>query len=138
MTATPKSQNVTNRHLTSRQADCATLAAKGLTSKEIARELHISPSTVDTHIATVLARYNLEKRSDLSAFFQQKDPNEDEACLIKPLSHLIDQNNFPIRGGNNNHENSDKNFKEHYRKLNSIEFYVFAVMFAALLWYIGY
>ena len=138
MTATPRSRHVTNRQLTSRQTDCATLAAKGLTSKEIARELHISPSTVDTHIATVLARYNLEKRSDLSAFFQQKDRNENETSLIEQLPQVMNENNPHMYGGNNNHYNPDQGIKGYYRNFDRIEFYVLAIFFAGLLWYLRY
>lgn len=82
MRATPLSRTVTYKHLSDRQADCAELAAKGLTSKEIARQLNISPSTVDTHISSVLARYNLQRRSDLPLFFQQQNQNCDEASHI--------------------------------------------------------
>lgn len=40
--------------LTRRQMDCMKLVRNGLTSKQIARELGISPRTVDQHIAAVI------------------------------------------------------------------------------------
>jgi hypothetical protein len=44
------------------------LVAKGLSSKEIARELGISPSTVDNHIAAVMHQFNLPNRMAIIRF----------------------------------------------------------------------
>lgn len=51
------------RQLTRRQSQCATLVAKGMSSKEIGRELGISPSTVDNHIASIMQQFNLPNRA---------------------------------------------------------------------------
>lgn len=48
--------------LTTRQADCMDLVRKGLTSKQIARELGISFRTVDQHIATVIEILQVNNR----------------------------------------------------------------------------
>lgn len=61
------------KRLTTRQFECARLAAKGRTSKEIARELGISPSTVDNHIVAAMAAVNLDRRSDFKDYFQKFD-----------------------------------------------------------------
>lgn len=42
--------------LSERQRQCVTLVGQGMTSKQIARELGISPSTVDNHIHAVVDR----------------------------------------------------------------------------------
>lgn len=127
-----------HRQLTSRQADCATLAAKGLTSKEIARELNISPSTVDIHIATVLARYNLEKRADLIDFFRPSIFNDNETSKIKDSPGIINDYNIDSYAGNNTHGASDKGAGWHYRILGRAKFYVSVAFFAGLIWYLVY
>lgn len=76
------SRNVNSPHLTCRQRDCAILAAKGMTSKEIARQLNIAPSTVDTHLATVLARYNLKKRAEISLLFDKAEDQFSNKLVI--------------------------------------------------------
>lgn len=54
------------RQLTRRQEQCVALVAKGMSSKEIARELGISPSTVDNHIAAVMHQLNLPSRTAIA------------------------------------------------------------------------
>lgn len=48
--------------LTPRQADCINLVGRGLTSKQIARQLGISPRTVDQHIAAVIEILQVNNR----------------------------------------------------------------------------
>ena len=48
--------------LSDRQAQCLALASKGMTSKEIGRELGISPSTVDNHLRVVAAKMQVGGR----------------------------------------------------------------------------
>ena len=48
--------------LSDRQAQCLALASKGMTSKEIGREIGISPSTVDNHLRIVAAKLHVEGR----------------------------------------------------------------------------
>ena len=45
--------------LTNRQLDVARLVARGLTNAELARDLYISPKTVDHHVSAVLGRLGL-------------------------------------------------------------------------------
>jgi DNA-binding CsgD family transcriptional regulator len=57
--------------LTSRQESCIALVASGLSSKEIARELGISPSTVDNHIATAMHIIGLANRAALANWYTE-------------------------------------------------------------------
>lgn len=53
--------------LTERERDVAALLVHGLTSKEIGKELNISPRTVDVHRASLLRKYEVQATSDLVA-----------------------------------------------------------------------
>lgn len=48
--------------LSERQRQCLGLVAQGFTSKEIGRQLGLSPSTVDNHIRSALERLNMSDR----------------------------------------------------------------------------
>lgn len=56
--------------LTARQADCIALVAQGFSSKEIARELGISPSTVDNHIAIAMHQYGFPNRQAVARWYR--------------------------------------------------------------------
>ena len=51
--------------LTPQQARIAGLAARGLTNKEIGRELHLSPRTVSTHLYQIFPKLNVTTRAGL-------------------------------------------------------------------------
>jgi DNA-binding NarL/FixJ family response regulator len=51
--------------LTNRQLDVARLVARGLTNAELARDLYISPKTVDHHVSAVLARLGASTRREI-------------------------------------------------------------------------
>lgn len=53
--------------LSRRQREVATLAAKGLSSKEIAERLFLSVRTVESHLGHVFTRLGVHSRSDLPA-----------------------------------------------------------------------
>ncbi|MDF8334759.1 response regulator transcription factor [Novosphingobium cyanobacteriorum] len=55
--------------LTQRQADCIARVAQGLSSKEIARELGISPSTVDNHIASAMHQFGFANRNAVARWY---------------------------------------------------------------------
>jgi len=50
--------------LSERQRQCLALVGEGFTSKQIARELALSPSTVDNHLRAALERLGLNSRTD--------------------------------------------------------------------------
>ena len=51
--------------LTDRQVDCLVLLVKGMTFKEIAKTLRLSPRTVEHYIFTIKTKFNCETRSEL-------------------------------------------------------------------------
>ena len=52
-----------NDRLTSREGQIARLVATGLSNKQIARELAISPATVKNHVHAILGKFDLPRRS---------------------------------------------------------------------------
>ncbi|WP_225206036.1 response regulator transcription factor [Novosphingobium huizhouense] len=58
--------------LTARQEDCIALVAQGMSSKEIARELGISPSTVDNHIATAMHQFGFPNRGAVGRWYREQ------------------------------------------------------------------
>lgn len=63
--------DVNDVRLTARQSACISLVADGLSSKEIARELGISPSTVDNHIATAMHQFGFPNRSAVARWYAE-------------------------------------------------------------------
>lgn len=51
--------------LTARETEILECVAKGLTNKQIARELHLSPKTVRNYVSIVLSKSSADQRSDL-------------------------------------------------------------------------
>ncbi len=54
--------------LTAREIEVMRLVAEGLTNKQIAERLGISPSTVDTHIQSIYNRLDISSRSAATRF----------------------------------------------------------------------
>lgn len=76
--------------LTLRQVDCLQRAGKGLSSKEIGRELGISPSTVDNHIQAAVTKLRAKNRWHAAQLLDVEiiQNGEDESCapcLVPPL-----------------------------------------------------
>lgn len=55
----------TDYQLTARQTDVLKEMVKGLSNKEIARELTMSPSTVKVHVAAILRELNVKNRTQV-------------------------------------------------------------------------
>jgi DNA-binding CsgD family transcriptional regulator len=54
--------------VTGREADVLTLLADGLTNKELAARLHLSPRTVEKHVASLLAKTGCRRRAQLAGY----------------------------------------------------------------------
>lgn len=59
--------------LTGRQKECLLLLREGLTSKQIARELRISPRTVDQHIAVALENLGVKSRLEAVSLLHDRE-----------------------------------------------------------------
>ena len=59
---------ISDDELTSREREVLMLIAEGLTSREIASRLVISPKTVDRHRENIMAKLNLHNRAELVRF----------------------------------------------------------------------
>ena len=57
------------RGVTSREMDVLKLAAEGMTNAAIAERLFLSPRTVETHIANLLAKTKVDGRAGLIRLF---------------------------------------------------------------------
>lgn len=57
--------------LSMRQRQCLELVGQGYTSKEIGRQLGLSPSTVDSHVRSALERLNMSDRAEAARLFQR-------------------------------------------------------------------
>jgi DNA-binding CsgD family transcriptional regulator len=57
--------------LSERQKQCLELVASGHTSKQIARQLNLSPSTVDNHLNAALERLGVDSRALAARIFVQ-------------------------------------------------------------------
>lgn len=93
--------------LSDRQAQCLALASKGMTSKEIGREIGISPSTVDNHLRVVAAKLQVGNRRE--AIRKLKVSQDATEALIldapdrpSPPSSATKMGLFPLLGGSAN------------------------------------
>jgi DNA-binding CsgD family transcriptional regulator len=57
--------------ITGREADVLELIARGLTNKEIAAQMFLSPRTVEKHVANLLIKTGLRRRAQLAGYFAE-------------------------------------------------------------------
>lgn len=55
--------------LTPRERDVITLVADGFADKEIAEQLELSPRTVQTHLNSVILKFNARNRTNAVALY---------------------------------------------------------------------
>jgi DNA-binding CsgD family transcriptional regulator len=128
------------RGISARQLQCMSRVAKGLTSKQIARELGLSPSTVDNHVQAVVERLGVANRLDAArVIVSMQDTRSDPAdCIDQTSVHAEDTDDhnreetfklaqLPTVGGRRN------GFKNHARFLYVIQIaFLSTMVFAAI------
>jgi DNA-binding NarL/FixJ family response regulator len=70
--------------LTSRQVEVAKLVAQGLTDREIAAVLVISPRTTESHVQNILTRLSMRRRAEVAAWVARHSPLVPEAPAQGP------------------------------------------------------
>lgn len=58
--------------LTQREQDIALLVSQGLSNKQIAERLYLSPKTVETHLTRAFAKLNVSARGDLKGAHRRR------------------------------------------------------------------
>ncbi len=61
-----------NESLTERELEVVSLVAGGLSNKEIAEELTVEPSTVDTHVHHILSKLGLTSRVEIATWWVRR------------------------------------------------------------------
>lgn len=108
--STARDSNETTRSLSKRQLTCLELAAEGLTSKEIARRMRLSPSTVDNHIRAASARLGASGRREAVRLLKRGtsaatevselskgSPEIRSFLIVPPLGGVRNQLSVPMR-----------------------------------------
>ncbi len=123
------------QELSKRQRECLGLVAEGLSTKEIARALKLSPSTIDNHLQIAVTRLGASGRQDavvryseyqsqalsnnviseLYADMQRENSNHDNALkkwenMIYSRKWLAALFSIPPLGGEETHENKTLRF----------------------------
>jgi DNA-binding CsgD family transcriptional regulator len=65
--------------LSAREREIAALVALGLTNRQIADRLTVSPNTVGTHVRNILHKLDVQRRSQIAVAFAQTAPSENGA-----------------------------------------------------------
>lgn len=85
--------------LSERQRQCMELVAQQRTSKEIARALDLSPSTVDNHIQAAMERLGVRSRAEAARMLNAGLGARDSASRswLPPLGGVRNQGSFATR-----------------------------------------
>jgi DNA-binding CsgD family transcriptional regulator len=67
--------------MTARQLELVQLVARGLSSRQIGDLLHISPRTVDNHLARIYDRLRLSSRVELATWLTRMDALHDSTSV---------------------------------------------------------
>ncbi|MCC7447359.1 MAG: hypothetical protein IT324_08090 [Anaerolineae bacterium] len=70
--------------LTERENEILALVAKGLTNRDIAERLVISPKTVESHVSQILGKLGVRRRAEAIAFVTQQPFTETTPSAIHP------------------------------------------------------
>ncbi|WP_241231056.1 helix-turn-helix domain-containing protein [Sphingomonas koreensis] len=71
--------------LSERQKDCLRLVARGYTSKEIGRQIGISPATVDNHVRAALDTLHVEGRAEAARMLVAAEASQPLTSQPQPL-----------------------------------------------------
>jgi DNA-binding NarL/FixJ family response regulator len=66
--------------LTRREREVATLVSRGLTNRQIAKELYLSERTIENHISKILRKLDVASRTEIAAWATEQRllaPNPD-------------------------------------------------------------
>lgn len=74
--------------LTTREDEIARMVASGLSNKQIARELSISPATVKNHVHAILGKFDLPRRSAIGRQLTDDAPPAVPVDIAKPALAL--------------------------------------------------
>ncbi|MBU2664601.1 LuxR family transcriptional regulator [Actinoplanes bogorensis] len=72
--------------LTAQQERIAGLVAEGATNREVARQLHLSPRTIDHHLRNVFARLGVRSRTELARRLDLFDRDRRDQAAV-PVAH---------------------------------------------------
>lgn len=79
----PSDAGATDFGLTPRQLSVAALMSRGLSNKEICRELELSISTVKTHVASILRALRTSSRARAAAILAAEKIGDDSDAIVK-------------------------------------------------------
>jgi DNA-binding NarL/FixJ family response regulator len=82
--------SLTERGVTTREAEVLALVAEGLTNPEIAGRLYLSPRTVQTHVSSLLAKLGVSSRAGLIATRMNLDEKSSDDVAGTTASHRTD------------------------------------------------
>jgi non-specific serine/threonine protein kinase len=65
-------------HLTERELEVVHLIAGGLSNKQIAAELTVEPSTVETHVHHILSKLGLTSRVEIATWWVRRAAGQED------------------------------------------------------------